>query len=259
MKTEPDPFAETPEPDSAEPAADTGEPAGSVVDDVGDALREWDREVEAQDPNGEAENLPAAPDDWERHARERGLSSFELETLARDIQSPGDVAAARHDLATASRLEREALFSVLEERNAAFHQARDASDFSRLVDTLKTQFPQIGNRVQAVLVGIFHSDPKFAAAWEGRHSGMNPDSPIPITGQERWRRVVETIRGDLHEMTRGFYDREITADREAVAHAVRGAGGGPRAASPPPNLGKMSDAEFAAHTEQEFGFTPRLD
>lgn len=68
------------------------------------------------------------------------------------------------------------------------------------------------------------------------------------------KQILAAARGRCIEEARKSppIDRDLTADRERVTQAIRGAGGTVRA-EPPPNLGRMSDGEFRQYKSQ-FGF-----
>jgi hypothetical protein len=71
-----------------------------------------------------------------------------------------------------------------------------------------------------------------------------------------WERFEKSLRKEMMEDFKPFQvDETATADREAVAQAVRGASTKP-ATEPPPKLGGKSNAEFRKHVIEQYGFDP---
>ena len=72
----------------------------------------------------------------------------------------------------------------------------------------------------------------------------------------RWEQAEKAIAKKIRDEFKSFQvDETATADREAVAQAVRGTSTKP-ATEPPPKLGGKSNAEFRKHVIDEYGFDP---
>ena len=84
-------------------------------------------------------------------------------------------------------------------------------------------------------------DPRLAAAWANRHA--NP---------KQFGKVVDTLGRTFVKKYGKLPDKAATEDREAVTAAVRGAS---TKAPPdtPPDLSKMSNAQFEAEKDRLFG------
>lgn len=85
-------------------------------------------------------------------------------------------------------------------------------------------------------------DPRLAEAFKQKN--QNPRG---------WERVKGELRKALAKKAGSQIDRGATDDRAAMTAAIRGAS--TRAsADPPPNLGRMTDAELRKHTQDNYGF-----
>lgn len=78
-------------------------------------------------------------------------------------------------------------------------------------------------------------DQRFLAAFQQRH--QQPD---------KWDRILKAKQRELQAMLAGTPDQEATADRQAVASAVRSASKAPTGSEGPSadDISKMSDKEF---------------
>jgi len=84
-------------------------------------------------------------------------------------------------------------------------------------------------------------DPRLGQAWLNRH-----------TNPKQFEKVVSGLGREFAKKYGKFPDKGATEDREAVTAAVRGASTrAPEA--PPPDMGRMSDAEFQAAKDRMFG------
>jgi hypothetical protein len=84
-------------------------------------------------------------------------------------------------------------------------------------------------------------DPRLAQAWANRHA--NP---------KQFQKVVDTLGRSFVKKYGNLPDKAATEDRDAVAHAVRGAS----TKAPPekaPDFSKMSPGEFQAEKDRMFG------
>jgi hypothetical protein len=84
-------------------------------------------------------------------------------------------------------------------------------------------------------------DPAINETWNNRRE--NPAA---------YSRMVEKLNGDLQlhveQQRQKFMSKEAAADHAAVAMAVRDSSA-KRPPEPPPNLGRMSDAEFRVYKQ----------
>lgn len=90
-------------------------------------------------------------------------------------------------------------------------------------------------------------DPRIGAAFANR--SRNPGA---------FKRVVSGLRSKFaKEMkAQATRDDDASKDRDAVANAVRGASTSKAPEKAAPDYAKMSDAEFAATVEEDYGFRP---
>jgi hypothetical protein len=121
----------------------------------------------------------------------------------------------------------------------------------------------LGDAVQEVRSGLdknLFSD-GFIQTW--LDSKANSDPRL----QELWLQRAENpraMKSALNKLAAEFHetygkvskvDEEATVDHAAVAQAVR-LSGAKIPPSPPPNLGRMSNAEFRQHVRDSYGFEP---
>lgn len=92
---------------------------------------------------------------------------------------------------------------------------------------------------------MYETDARTKSAWDQRYR-----SP------RAWAHQLERIIGRLHSDLSRPIDHDQTETRAAVAMAMRGASG--RREPVQPNLNKLTDAEFARYTKEEFGFESKL-
>lgn len=83
------------------------------------------------------------------------------------------------------------------------------------------------------------NDPRFLRAWQNR--GKDPDG---------FNRILGAVRRNIEKEMGSQPDKTVSADREAVTRAVRGASNAPPAEEFPSEkeLNQMSDAEFRRMT-----------
>jgi len=87
------------------------------------------------------------------------------------------------------------------------------------------------------------SDPRLQQTWLER--GQNPRAA---------RAAINKLASEFQERFSRMPDPVATEDREAVAQAVRGAGG-KAPPEPPPDFSRMSDAELRKFTQENWGFS----
>lgn len=110
------------------------------------------------------------------------------------------------------------------------------------------------------IVGDMKIPRRAAIGWLDQYARENPKLAQAFLNKSQdpktWKRVEKVLAEELRkEFSSLQVDPQATADREAVAAAVRGASTKAPAA-PPPKLGTMSDAKLRQHISEEYGFDP---
>jgi hypothetical protein len=125
----------------------------------------------------------------------------------------------------------------------------DQADFANIVNAAKQDYAeelrfQPPDFVERWLTAEALTNERLRSAFSNRHAG---GGAAEVADRETTR-VLKNLGAQL----RTIPDRELTADRASVAHAMRGAGGGPPK-SGPPNYSKLNDREFSEEKERLFG------
>ncbi len=191
--------------------------------DLDSLLAEFKEAVPAPEPSGESEqsDAPAEPD-------------------AKALAELGGLREWAVDVEKERMSRREA-----EDAAAIFDEGKKAIEgFDSLAgDYAKTWF-----------VNEYQTNRELQQAWDHRHDSEDA---------ARWSsRCVRHALNDLqaagrHEQSR-IEGLSATADRDAVAAAVRGSRGNGDVESPAPNYGDMTDAEFKADVKKRYGYTPGI-
>jgi hypothetical protein len=139
----------------------------------------------------------------------------------------------------------------LQQLAAQVSQERDRMDVARLVDTLRTELPDLhgmsDETVHALLVGLHETDTRIAEGWRSRYSQ-------PLS----WSHQVNRIMTRPHKDLSSRIDEDATATRAAVNFAVQAGSFSGRREPEAPNLNRMSDREFNEHVKREYGFDTKL-
>ncbi len=102
---------------------------------------------------------------------------------------------------------------------------------------------------------------RAARGWLEEIARENPAIGLAYASKDRDPRTWDKFKRSLEREARQDFqptqvDETVTADREAVAQAVRGASTTKVPAEPAPKLGNKSNAEFRKHVIDQYGFDP---
>jgi len=163
-------------------------------------------------------------------------------------QNVRDQAFAENLRAHTENLQLDSKRQELEQAQESLRAQEDAYDEAEALRAIRGDLDVIDEDVQGFIAGRVLKDPAINQVWQNRRED-----------RAAYNRMVARLHGDLqqHEEQRRqkILSREATADAEAIAQAVRGQGGRVLA-EPPPNLGRMSNAEFRQHVRDSYGFEP---
>jgi hypothetical protein len=108
------------------------------------------------------------------------------------------------------------------------------------------------NYIEDALIAASIKQPLLRQYWAARN-----DQRLPAQTRHQIAGALRAVRNQIVEQARRRPDPELTADYNAVAAAVRSAGGrGEHHHEPPPNYGSMGEGEFRRHVLDKHGFDP---
>jgi DNA-directed RNA polymerase len=125
----------------------------------------------------------------------------------------------------------------------------------RLLDIVRQQFAQLHTRhnlLNEVRESVRRDIPKAQLPPLPEIGTLDPEGILAVNSPSILRRLKNTILTEAKN-SKPPIDIEATADRDAVAQAVREANHGD-IPDPPIKLGQLSDAEFREYTRKNFGF-----
>lgn len=231
------------------------------ADDTADLLSEFDKSSDQRpgvetpapvQPTAESK-LADVPLTFEQRLRQR---MQERDQRLAEALKPQDAAPIEHYRALSERL------TAVERDNAALKAERereqqrklDVADLedvmakaSEAIDAFAPYLPKdyaatwIDNQISI--------DPELVLAWQSRYDGE--------AEMRNFQRKVDSALWKFGEYLRSLPDPAATEDRAIVAASVRGSGGLPPP-PPPPKYNSMSDGEFAANIEKQYGIRPKL-
>lgn len=228
------------------------ETSGAGTDDTANLLSEFDKSSVPRPGAGEptpqpTEPKPEIPMPFEARLRAK---MAERDRQFAERTKPQATAPSEQDRSLAQRLE-----AIENERAAERQAAADRADaeavFGQAAGLMKEIAPHIPEDYSETWIrNQVQLDPDLALAWSTRHDGE--------AQHREFRRKVNRALDKFGKYLRSLPDPEATTDRAILAAAVRGASGAP---PPPaaPNFNKMSDAEFIASVEKQYGYRPKLD
>lgn len=131
---------------------------------------------------------------------------------------------------------------------------RDQKDFAAITAAAKNEIKELGKILPENYAEIWFRnqlsiDPVFLKTMNNRYTDE--------TSTHRAEHLAKKMIKQLYEEVRSLPDQGATEDRELVASAVRGTSA-KAPPSPPPNYGNMSDGEFKADVNKNFGFDPGI-
>lgn len=185
---------------------------------------------EKADAQGVSDDFDKALSEWE--ASDEGSSSEQQD----EKESDDDV---------------KSLLKELKDERKERQQQQFQSDLKNVVGEIRGDFTT--EEVEDDHIDIWldkqaRKDKRVASAWMNRHNDP-----------AKFERTVNALKSKFakeHDRFR-VHDKDTTADREAVADAVRG-----KSRSAPegqaPHYENMSDAEFRDSVKKEHGFTPQI-
>jgi hypothetical protein len=196
-------------------------PEQNPSDALDELLREYDQSVTAPTTNPVDPVTQAQQQQVQQAFQNRAQ---QLEQTVRDYQMRDYLANEQKDT--------EAYVAKVDEKIAHFNLPKDFSD-----RWLTTQWVK---------------DPNVRWAWENRNN-----TTLDLRQQVAVRAILLRTQDQCYEAAKevASLDREATADREAVTHAMRGASA-KVGHEPPPNLGRMTDGEYRKWVQDNFGYTP---
>jgi hypothetical protein len=126
--------------------------------------------------------------------------------------------------------------------------AEERADFDKVVSEIDEglrDFPDLpANFSRDWLMARGLDDPKLRDAFDNRRQ-------FPRI----WARAKQDATAQLYKLAASRPDRELTADRNAVAAAVRGASSSATPHEPEPDLSNLNNAEFRRHVREKYGIS----
>ena len=249
----------------------TGLPASSVDDrSIDDLLEEFERTTQPKP----AEAEPVA------HTNAPGAGNDDLDAILRDFSAP-----------SADQQRADALQGEIDSLRAAEYRRAELEAFDKYASDLQAQVAQVAahvppDYVRAKLEALAH-DPEVRLAWDTRHidpqaanrdlaevqfslkqlqADPNADPKqvrelnklayqlnVAVHSHSILRRVNLNVLKEARSLPLP-YDPEASADRAAVAFAVREASSGDLP-EPQVDLGKLSDVEFRKHLRDKYNIS----
>jgi hypothetical protein len=192
--------------------------------------------------------LAGALSDWEKVAlRRQGVNpEWALPGEIRDALSR-DALMQVHGKVL--RKVQEAAYHV-QQRDLAVQHKIDTHDYRLLIGEFRKapEFSDKSDEFLEVLVDGAHARSEvFQDAWRNRYAK-------PMHYERTVRRLIRECVKEMGPV----YDPDVTADRLAMAEAVRGASTNTRPPQRQINLNALSDEDFARYTEQQWGYRSRV-
>jgi hypothetical protein len=136
--------------------------------------------------------------------------------------------------------------SLAEMRHQEWHRG-EVSDFNKIVSKLNEDLagdiPLPDKYVESWLFSRGMNDSVVRDAFDNRH-----------TNPRHWDNVRTSLSRELHANCRQRVNPDMTEDRNAVLHYMRGASRSDAPHEPPQNLSILSDADLRRHTLEKYGF-----
>ncbi len=198
-------------------------------------------------------NAPATPSAAESTARTDGdnldalLAEFDQGTqqAASPSPQPATTAAPQNGASQISREE----FDALRMEIAAGRHEKEQSAIKETCANIRGDIsPELYDdaMVEGWLTAQSRQNPKIVEAWQRRAS--NPNA---------WAGIEKELNTRLKAKLAKMPDANLTADRDAVTAAVKGASSSTKVSTEPaPKLGRMSNAEYRRHVIDNYGFDP---
>jgi hypothetical protein len=255
---------ETAEP-SAPETSPKFEPTGFESDqEFQSMLDEYNRST--AEPKEATPDLPAAtaaPEDDDallERALNGALSNYEKAVLKRqginpDFAMPHEIrdAFAKDALYRATGKVQHKLMEYahhLKQHELEVIRKRDEHDYRLLIREFRKadEFSDKSDEFLSVLLDGAHARSEvFRAAWRDRET-----KPL------HYERTVRRLIRECAKAVGPVYDANVSEDREAVSHFMRGGSTNTRPPQRQVNLNNLSDQEFANFTEREFGYRSRV-
>ena len=195
------------------------------------SVKEDEKQAVVDEAPGAAEPAPAVDNAREGDDIETLLKQFESET--RVVDSPPE-----------PKSQDELLKKVTDQVRASIQQEQASrAAVGELVKTVRGEVPESvfsDKEIEHWLAGQATDDPKLANAWQFRDK--NPGA---------WKKIEAELSKKFNSKFQNLPDPVASADKEAVAAAVRGAST-KVPAEQPPDLGSMTNREFAEYTRKLF-------
>lgn len=193
-----------------------------------------EKDIVAEETNADAAAVEKRTDDGVD--MQALLSEFEEGTSKPAASPPESSATPQVDL---SKLKDQVKAELKSEQD-------NAQAIKSLVKTVRGEIsPDVfsDEEIEDWLDGQAKRNPQLGQAWMQR--SKNPAV---------WAKIESGLSNKFNGKFKNRIDPDATADRDAVAHAVRGASN-KVAAEPAPDLSKMSDAELRKYTQDNWGFS----
>lgn len=192
----------------------------------------------------------AAKPDTEAQADAQGVSD-DVEKALSEWDASVDTASSKSEQKETATESDEV--KRLRDEVAAFREERQSESFQRdlnkVIKELRGDFTAEeidDDHIDIWLNKQAKRDPRLASAWLHRN-----DDPA------KFQRTLNALKPKFAKDHARFRlrDDEATANREAVAHAVRRGANQP-SDSKPPDLGKMTTAEYREFIKKNYGYDP---
>jgi hypothetical protein len=225
------PVSDTPAPDAAAPEQASAAPA----QDIDNLLSEFDAGVKPE-PADDPAAIESLMDDTAR---------AEEAAYAAGANFDAAYYVARNDQLADLNNRFNGLMRYLDDQADGQAIMAQASEAIADVDGLPPNF------IERFLASEYHINAELKQAWDNRYASAEHQDHFKWALKHTLKKLSKEAR-DAAALAAGS---DVYESRMAVAAAMRGGSGSPPP-SKPPDIGKMSDAEFRQYGLKQFGYDP---